>query len=65
MFPLYTAWVFGVNPKPRHNDPMDTCNAVQKFGARTAICDLPHGHTGLHRATVIPGTTAEWKDEQW
>ncbi len=40
------------------------CNATQKFGPRVAICDLPHGHTGNHRATLFPrDETVEWADD--
>lgn len=44
---------------------MDTgCNAVQKFGSKMAVCDLPHGHSGPHRASLPPRVEpVEWTDD--
>ena len=40
------------------------CNATRKFGSRVAICDLPHGHDGDHRATLFPSTdVVDWADD--
>jgi hypothetical protein len=41
-----------------------TCNATQKFGGNLAVCDLSHGHTGNHRATLFPtDRVVEWGDD--
>ena len=51
-----------VNGRYHHNDLMDSCNATQKFGSKVAICDLPHGHPGMHRST-LGATTQKWSDD--
>lgn len=40
------------------------CNAAHKFGSHVAICDLPLGHTGKHRANLPPRMEpVEWADD--
>jgi hypothetical protein len=39
-----------------------SCNAVQKFGSKVAICDLPKGHPDDHRST-LGAASYTWRDD--